>query len=171
MFSLLHRLLLLFPSSLQYEFQVGILASEKVSVSNLPLRVNSRLLNLAFLCLLFCSLCMRNCLRITNSKHWISHTMNKQVSSSWRKHVVHFGHWWEIAFSQMLPRNKKCTVTSNYCMTSWRTPSDIYKYRRCEFAAHYDARTVHTLCACFTPNKIINSLCSELSESQQCNYT
>ena len=87
--------------------------------------------------------------------------------------VVHFGHWWEIAFSQMLPRIKKCTVhvTSNYCMTSWRTPSDIYKYRRCEFAAHYDACTFHTLCACFTRNKIINSLCSELSESQQCNYT
>ena len=79
--------------------------------------------------------------------------------------------WWEIAFSQMLPRNKKCTVTSYYCMMLWKTPLDIYKYRRCEFAAHYVPCTVHTLCACFPHNKIINSLCSELSESQQCNYT
>ena len=36
---------------------------------------------------------------------------------------------WQIAFSRMLPRNKKCAVTSNYCMMSWRTPSGIYKYR------------------------------------------
>ena len=42
--------------------------------------------------------------------------MNKQVS------LVIDG---KIAFSRMLPRNKKCAVTSNDCMTSWRTPSDI----------------------------------------------
>ena len=35
----------------------------------------------------------------------------------------------KIAFSRMLPGNEKCAVTSNYCMTSWRTPLDIYKYR------------------------------------------
>lgn len=29
----------------------------------------------------------------------------------------------------MMPRNKKCAVMSNYCMMSWRTPSDIYQYR------------------------------------------
>ena len=42
----------------------------------------------------------------------------------------YFGHWWEIAFSsRMLPRNETCAVTSNYCKTSWRTPSDIYMQR------------------------------------------
>ena len=25
----------------------------------------------------------------------------------------------------MMPRNKKCAVNLNYCMTSWKTPSDI----------------------------------------------
>ena len=45
----------------------------------------------------------------------------------------------------MLPGNKKCAVTSNYSMTSWRTPSDIYKIDgRWEFAAAMiDARSMH----------------------------
>ena len=29
----------------------------------------------------------------------------------------------------------KGAVTSNYCTTSWRTPSDIYKNKSCKFAA------------------------------------
>ena len=37
--------------------------------------------------------------------------------------------WWKITFSQMLPGNKKCAVRSNYCKTSWQTPSDLHKYR------------------------------------------
>ena len=48
------------------------------------------------------------------SKHSFKRSKNK-----------HFGHRWEIAFTRMMPRNKKCAVNSNYSMTSWQTPSDI----------------------------------------------
>ena len=56
----------------------------------------------------------------------------------------------------------------NYCMTSWRTPSDIkmirYKDENCDFAARLDPRVVHTLRARFARDEIINSLRSALRE-------
>ena len=38
-------------------------------IKSSPARIYSQLLNSAFLCLPFCSICMRNRLRFTNSKH------------------------------------------------------------------------------------------------------
>ena len=62
--------------------------------------------------------------------------------------------------------------THRKCSTSWQTHRTYTSIGAMSLQLdHYDPRTVHTLCACFTRNKIINSLCSELSESQQCNYT
>ena len=37
---------------------------------------------------------------------------------------------------------KNAPWRKNYCMTSWRTPSDIYKHGRCEFGARYDLRAL-----------------------------
>ena len=34
----------------------------------------------------------------------------------WAPHEYYFGHWWEMAFSRMLLRNRKCAVTSNSCI-------------------------------------------------------
>ena len=68
----------------------------------------------------------------------------------------------------MLPRNKKCAVTSNYSMTSQRIPFDIYKNWSCEFAARYDPRAVHVLRA---RDKIINSLSVALREEPFRNKT
>ena len=67
MFSLLRCLLLLSPSNFvacAVEFQVGVLASEDFSVSNLPLR--GLTIRRSCAC---CSVCMRNGLRFTDSKH------------------------------------------------------------------------------------------------------
>ena len=50
----------------------------------------------------------------------VSQTLKEQALPQY------FGYWWEIAFTRMLPRNKKCVMTSNYCVTSWRTPSELY---------------------------------------------
>ena len=54
----------------------------------------------------------------------VSQTLKEQALPKY------FGHWWEIAFTRMLPRNKKCVVTSNYCVTSWGTPSELYIYKK-----------------------------------------
>ena len=111
MFSLLRFLLLPSPSiffACAFEFQVGVLAPEDFSVSNLPLRglpVRRSYVS--------CSVCMRIGLRFIDSKHCFADD---------EKTAFHecFGRWWEfeIAFSR---RNVA------YCMTSWRSPSDIYK--------------------------------------------
>ena len=54
-----------------------------------------------FSVLVCCSVCMRNGLRLTDSKHCFADDENTAL------HVC-FGHWreFEIAFSRMLPRNK-----------------------------------------------------------------
>ena len=49
------------------EFQVGVLASEDFSVSNIPLR--GLTIRRSCVC---CSVCMRNGLRFTNSKHYFA---------------------------------------------------------------------------------------------------
>ena len=91
-------------------------APEDFSVSNLPLR--GLTIRRSCVC---CSVCMRNGLRFTDSKHCFADDENTALHEC-------FGHWWEfeIAFSRMLPRNKNAPWR-HYCMTSWRTPSDIYK--------------------------------------------
>ena len=95
-------------------------------VKSSPARIYGRLLNSAFLCLLFCSICVRNRLRFTDSKHcfaddeWTSQLfVNTSVIDGKSLSVKCY----------MLPRNKKCAVTSKYCMTLWRTPSDRWTLR------------------------------------------
>ena len=69
---------------------------------------------------------MHECHSICTSASRTSYT-SKQVMS--RTCVVRYSALsWGIAFSRMLPRNIKYAVTSNYCMTSWRTPLDIHVY-------------------------------------------
>ena len=78
-----------------------------------------------------CSVCMRNGLRFTDSKHCFADD---------KKPALHeyFGHWWEfeIAFSRMLPRNKNAPWRHT---TVWRHGGHhrIYtsKDGSCEFAA------------------------------------
>ena len=96
MFSLLRFLLLPSPSiffACAFEFQVGVLAPEDFSVSNLPLR--GLPVRRSCVC---CSVCMRNGLRFIDSKHCFADD---------EKTAFHecFGRWWEfqIAFSRMLP--------------------------------------------------------------------
>ena len=93
MFSLLRCLLLLSPSNFvacAVEFQVGVLAPEDFSVSNLPLR--GLTIRRSRVC---CSVCMRNGLRFIDSKHCFADD---------EKTAFHecFGRWWEfeIAFSR-----------------------------------------------------------------------
>ena len=77
MFSLLRCLLLLSPSwLLALNFKSAFLLQRSVGGKSSPARIDSRLLNSGFLCLLFCFICMRNRLRFADSKR-----MKKQVSS------------------------------------------------------------------------------------------
>ena len=99
MFSLLRCLLLLSPSNFvacAVEFQVSVLAPEDFSVSSFPLRGFT--IRRPCVC---CSVCMRNGLRFTDSKHCFADDEKTALHAC-------FGHWWEfeIAFSRMLPRNK-----------------------------------------------------------------
>ena len=104
------------------EFQVGVLAPENFSVSNLPLRRLT--IRRSSVC---CSVCTRNGLRFTDSKHCFAAD---------KKTVLHeyFGHW--IAFSRMLPRNKNAPWRQT---AVWRHGGHhrIYtsKDESCEFAA------------------------------------
>ena len=118
MFSLLRCLLLPSPSifvACAVEFQVGVLAPEDFSVSNLPLRG----LTIWRSCVC-CSVYMRNGLRFIDSKHCFADN---------EKTAFHecFGHWWEfeIAFSWMLPRSKNAPWRQT---TVWRHGGH---HRRC----------------------------------------
>ena len=79
--------------------QVGVLAPEDFSVSNLPLR--GLTIRRSCVC---CSVCMRNGLRFTDSKHCFADDEKTALHECFGR----FGHWWEfeIPFSRMLPRNK-----------------------------------------------------------------
>ena len=79
------------------EFQVGVLAPEDFSVSNLSLRV----LTIRSSCVC-CSVCMRNGLRFTDSKHCFADDEKTALREYFGHSVMEF----EIAFSRMLPRNK-----------------------------------------------------------------
>ena len=59
----------------------------------------------------------------------------------------------------MLPRNKKCAVTSNDCMTSWRTPSDVQVKMN---AASLQLARIYVQTARASRAEIINSLRSAL---------
>ena len=110
LFSLLRCLVLPSPSifvACAVEFQVGVLAPEDFSVSNLPLR--GLTIRLSCVC---CSVCMRNGLRFTDSEHCFADDEKTALQEC-------FGHWWEfeIAFSRMLPRNKNALWRQT---TVWR---------------------------------------------------
>ena len=64
------------------EFQVGVLAPEDFSVSNLPLR--GLTIRRSCVC---CSVCMRNGLRFTDSKHCFADDEKTALRE-------YFGHWW-----------------------------------------------------------------------------
>ena len=125
------------------EFEVGVLAPEDFSESNLPLRG----LTIRRPCVC-CSVCMRNGLRFSDSKHCFA---------GHEKAALHeyFG----------MPRNKNA---------SWRQTTvwlygghhriNASKDESCEFAARQDPRAVHTLRARFARDEIINSLRSALRE-------
>ena len=89
------------------EFQIGVLAPEDFSVSNLPLR--GLTIRRSCVC---CSVCMRNGLRFTDSTHCFPDDEKTALHAC-------FGHWWEfeIAFSRMLPRNKNAPWRQT---TVWR---------------------------------------------------
>ena len=95
-------------------------------VKSSPVRIYSRSLNSAFLCLLFCSICIRNRLKFTDSKHCFADDV--WTSQLFMNTLVIDGKSLSVK-CYMLPRNKKCAVTSNYCMTLWRTPSDRWALR------------------------------------------
>ena len=110
------------------EFQVGVLAPEDFSVSNLPLR--GLTIRRSCVC---CSVCMRNGLRFTDSKHCFA---DDEITSQLFMNTV--GHWWEfeIAFSRTLPRNRNAPWPQT---TVWRHGGHhrIYtsKDESCEFSA------------------------------------
>ena len=122
----------IFVACMALEFQVSVLAPEDFSVSNLP--VQRLTIRRSCAC---CSVCMRNGLRFTYSKHCFADDQKTALHE-------YFGHWWEfqIAFSQMLPRNKNAP----WCQTTLRTPLDTSKDESCEFAARWDPHAVPALC-------------------------
>ena len=87
------------------EFQIGVLAPEDFSVSNLPLR--GLTIRRSRVC---CSVCMRNGLRFIDSKHCFADDEKTALHE-------YFGHWWEIPFSRKLPRNKNAPWRQT---TVWR---------------------------------------------------
>ena len=100
------------------EFQVGVLAPEDFSVSNLPLR--GLTIRRSCVC---CSVCMRNA--------WDSPTVNIVLQTMKRQLFMN---------TLVIDGNSKslsvewCPETKmrrdvNYCMTSWRAPSDIQLLR------------------------------------------
>ena len=135
---------------------VGVLAPEDFWVSNLPLR--GWTIRRSCVC---CSVCMRNGLRFTDSKHCFADDEKTALRE-------YFGHWWkfEIAFSRMLPRNKNAPWRQT---TVWRHGGHHRMYtskdESCEFAARLDPHAVHVLRARFARDEIINSLRSALRAS------
>ena len=90
------------------EFQVGVLAPEDFSVWNLPLR--GLTIRRSCVC---CSVCMRNGLRFTDSKHCFADDEKTALREYFGHSVMEF----EIAFSRMLPRNKNAPWRQT---TVWR---------------------------------------------------
>ena len=118
MFSLLRCLLLPSPSifvACAVEFQVGVLRSrEFFGVKSSPARID----NSAFLCLMFC-LHERNGLWFTDSNNVLQKTKTQLLMSA----LVIDGNLKLLSVECCLETKMRRDV--NYCMTSWRTPSDI----------------------------------------------
>ena len=106
----LHPSLLLTPLN----FKPTFFTPEDFSVSNLPLRG----LTIWRSCVC-CSVCMRNSLRFTDSKHCF--TDDEKTA-----HRECFGHWWEfeIAFSRMLHKNKNAP----WCQLLYDVMADTIGY-------------------------------------------
>ena len=58
------------------------------------------------------------CCSVSGKLFVIHRSVVNVVSQTMNKHISPYGH---VA----LPSKKKCAVTSNYCIRSWRLPSDI----------------------------------------------
>ena len=112
MFSLLRALLLSSSTPLAIDL-ISVLQRSYGGKAS-PWRISRHLL-----CLLFC---VKEIVRDSPIVNFVSQTLNKHISPYGYNMKVCPGH---VA----LPSKKKCAVTSNYCMRSWRPPSDIYKYR------------------------------------------
>ena len=106
----LHPSLLLEPLN----FKSAFFAPEDFSVSNLPLR--GLTIRRSCVC---CSVCMRNGLRFTDSKHCFAD--DEKIAL----HECFDGNSKSLSVECCLETKMRRDV--NYCMTSWRTPSDIYK--------------------------------------------
>ena len=108
----LHPSLLLAPLN----FKSAFFAPEDFSVSNLPLR--GLTIRRSCVC---CSVCMRNAWDspIVNI---VLQTMKRQLFMS---ALVIDGNSKSFSVECCLETKMRCDV--NYCMTSWRTPSDIYR--------------------------------------------
>ena len=104
MFSLLRALLLSSSTPLAIDL-ISVLQRSYGGKSS-PWRISRHLWVLRLL------FCVREIVRDSPIVNVVSQTMNK--------HINPYGH---VA----LPSKKKCALTSNYCMRSWRPPSDIYK--------------------------------------------
>ena len=127
---------------------------EDFSVSYLPLR--GLTIRRSCVC---CSVCMRNGLRFTDSKHCFADDENTALHEC-------FGHWWEfeIAFSRMLPRNKNAP----WRQLLYDVMADTIGYIQIKMKsatlqlARTHARFTH--CARASRDEIINSLRSALRE-------
>ena len=122
-------------------------------VKSSPARIYSRLLNSAFLCLLFCSICIRNRLRVTDSKHCFAD--DEWTSQLFMNTLVIDGKSLSVK-CYMLPRNKKRAVTQT---TVWRYGVHHRIDERCEFSSLETKRGPRT-----ARDVIINSLRSALRE-------
>ena len=98
------------------EFQVGVLAPEDFSVSNLPLR--GLTIRRSCVC---CSVCMRN----TWDSLIVNIVLQPMKRQLFMNTLVIDGNSKSLSGECCLETKMRRDV--NYCMTSWRTPSDIYK--------------------------------------------
>ena len=125
------------------EFQVGVLAPEDFSVSNLPLR--GLTIRRSCVC---CSVCMRNGLRFTDSKHCFA----DDEKTALREYLV-----FEIVSETKIRRDNKLL---------YDVIADTIGYVKMRAASLQLARTHtrFTYCARASRDKIINSLRSALHE-------
>ena len=121
------RYRLVFRCSRWLRFQVGALAPEDFSVSNLPLRGFTAGCWIQRSCVCFSVPFASEIAWDSPIVNTVSQTINEQVSSSWIR--------WSLMANRFQSNvvccleTKKCAVTSNYCMTLWRTPSDRWALR------------------------------------------
>ena len=108
-------------------FQVGVLAPEDFSVSNLPLWGFTAGCWIQRSCVCFSVPFASEIAWDSPIVNTVSQTMNEQVSSSWIRWSLMANRFQSNVICWL--ETKKCAVTSNYCMTLWRTPSDRWALR------------------------------------------